>query len=380
VTTETGNQQAQSQNQAQQAPAGDERFASVGHALEKAAHEQFTLAVQPVLDDVRGRMMDITRRHSLGGFDLSAVPPPQHTVRSALSNTWRSVLVFALASGRRQSERALRSALQAALDAAYSDALRARIQQDSKERVRRLARETFHALPENARNKGVQRRIERYLADMHDAMVDALFVDALRGEVQADGERAIRALIGGNVTSARQGGEEAVQLLLSQTIAVVDDHWARAVPELVSVALEGIQPDSASTTENSESTENSHSSSQDQVEAVDMPKTILHSDQRAQDIWKKAHEEAARKGSENGQARRAAYDALKQAYERKGDRWVKKQDSASSDSGRGSDSKSSERDRAPKSDSKPANSGSETPKRRSSSRSKSGSASGRSRT
>ena len=377
MTTETGTQQVQSQDRAHQAPAEDDQFGRVGQAVERAAHEHFPSAVQPVLEGVQSRMLDVTRRHSLGSFELTVAAPEQTSVRSALSNTWRSVLVFALASGRRQSERALRSVLQEALAAAYSDAVRSRIQRESKERTQKLARETLQTLPQDARSKGVQRRIEQQLQAMRGEMVDGLFADSLRTQVQTDGDRAIRALIAGNVASARQGGEQAVQLLLSQTVAVVEEHWARALPELVGAALEGIQPANTSTAENATS------SSRDGSETIDIPKTILHSDQHAQDIWRKAHEKAAREGSENGHARRAAYEALKQTYEKKGDRWVKKQEPARSradaDRAGGSDRKSGERDRSPTSASESTDSGSANQGRRSSARSKSGSASGRRR-
>jgi hypothetical protein len=55
-----------------------------------------------------------------------------------------------------------------------------------------------------------------------------------------------------------------------------------------------------------------------------MPQTIARSDKRAQTIWTRAYSRAAREQGEGRRAERAAYDALKQEYEKKGERWVKK--------------------------------------------------------
>ena len=55
-----------------------------------------------------------------------------------------------------------------------------------------------------------------------------------------------------------------------------------------------------------------------------MPSTIQRSDQHAQEIWKKAHDSAVETYGEGGRAHRVAYAALKHAYEKKGDKWVRK--------------------------------------------------------
>lgn len=62
-----------------------------------------------------------------------------------------------------------------------------------------------------------------------------------------------------------------------------------------------------------------------------IPSTILRSDKRAQEIWKKAHDSAVQTYGEGGRAHRVAYAALKHEYEKKGDRWVKKAQRGPSD-------------------------------------------------
>lgn len=47
--------------------------------------------------------------------------------------------------------------------------------------------------------------------------------------------------------------------------------------------------------------------------------------QHAQDIWKEMHDSAVKEYGEDGRAHRVAYASLKHQYQKKGDKWVKKQ-------------------------------------------------------
>src|ERR671928_1048923 len=64
---------------------------------------------------------------------------------------------------------------------------------------------------------------------------------------------------------------------------------------------------------------------------TEMPSTIQRSDQRAQEIWEKAHDSAVETYGEGGRAHRVAYAALKHEYEKKGDKWVRKAEKGPSD-------------------------------------------------
>lgn len=55
-----------------------------------------------------------------------------------------------------------------------------------------------------------------------------------------------------------------------------------------------------------------------------IPKTILRSEKHAQDIWQKTHDSAVKTYGEGARAHRVAFAALKNEYEKKGDRWVPK--------------------------------------------------------
>ncbi|MGH2442739.1 MAG: ChaB family protein [Chloroflexota bacterium] len=59
--------------------------------------------------------------------------------------------------------------------------------------------------------------------------------------------------------------------------------------------------------------------------ATGIPQTILRSEKHAQDTWKETHDSAVKTYGEGGRAHRVAYASLKHSYEKKGDRWIKKE-------------------------------------------------------
>lgn len=60
----------------------------------------------------------------------------------------------------------------------------------------------------------------------------------------------------------------------------------------------------------------------------ELPRTLQRSCQQAQVLFSKAHAEAVAAYGEGDQAWRAAYSALKQRFEKRGDHWVAKAEPA----------------------------------------------------
>jgi hypothetical protein len=63
----------------------------------------------------------------------------------------------------------------------------------------------------------------------------------------------------------------------------------------------------------------------------EMPSTIGRSSDKAQRTWAKAHDRAVEQYGEGERAHRTAFAALKHTHERKGDRWVAKDEPGPSD-------------------------------------------------
>jgi cation transport regulator ChaB len=63
----------------------------------------------------------------------------------------------------------------------------------------------------------------------------------------------------------------------------------------------------------------------------ELPDTIARSSSKAQRTWAKAHDSAADQYGDDERAHRVAYSALKHSFEKKGDRWVAKDDKGPSD-------------------------------------------------
>lgn len=67
------------------------------------------------------------------------------------------------------------------------------------------------------------------------------------------------------------------------------------------------------------------------AEETEIPSTIMRSDKHAQHLWKKAHDSAVDTYGEGGRAHRVAYAALKHEYEKRGDKWIRKDHKGPSD-------------------------------------------------
>lgn len=63
----------------------------------------------------------------------------------------------------------------------------------------------------------------------------------------------------------------------------------------------------------------------------ELPSTLRRSSAEAQRTWAKAHDSAVETYGEGERAHRTAYSALKHKFEKKGDRWVKKNGKGPSD-------------------------------------------------
>ena len=69
----------------------------------------------------------------------------------------------------------------------------------------------------------------------------------------------------------------------------------------------------------------------DKAKQSELPSTVKKSSSKAQRTFAKAHDAAADQYGEGERAHRTAYAALKQTHERKGDRWVAKDEAGPSD-------------------------------------------------
>jgi hypothetical protein len=63
----------------------------------------------------------------------------------------------------------------------------------------------------------------------------------------------------------------------------------------------------------------------------EMPGTIRRSSAKAQRTWAKTHDSAVERYGEGRRAHQTAFDALKYSFEKKGDRWVRKDRKGPSD-------------------------------------------------
>jgi hypothetical protein len=219
-----------------------------------------------------------------------------------------------LTVSRHHLEEGCRTVLSVVVDALFSDAQRTAVKAQSDEMLRSTSAAARKARPDAAALKETRQKATRILDDMSTS----LFSDELRNQTLQDGEHVIQALVRGDLPTARREGEQALLSLTERRGAILASHWEHVFRSLVSL------PSASSTEKNA--AEAKPSSSSDSADAQDngMPQTIARSDKQAQGIWSRAYTRAAKQHGEGRKAERVAYDALKETYEKKGDRWVKK--------------------------------------------------------
>jgi cation transport regulator ChaB len=62
--------------------------------------------------------------------------------------------------------------------------------------------------------------------------------------------------------------------------------------------------------------------------ADELPATLQHSSEEAQEAFRKAREDAVQAHGEGDEAHRVAYRTLKREFEKRGDHWIAKDDPA----------------------------------------------------
>jgi hypothetical protein len=72
-------------------------------------------------------------------------------------------------------------------------------------------------------------------------------------------------------------------------------------------------------------------SDKEQPGADEMPSTVARSDEKARRTWQETHDSAVEQYGEGERAHRTAFASLKHTYEKRGDRWVPKEEKGASD-------------------------------------------------
>jgi hypothetical protein len=151
-------------------------------------------------------------------------------------------------------------------------------------------------------------------------MLDELFSRSMREKARRRGESVVRELVRTDLPSAWEDAERGLQSFVEQWSAVTFEHWEKVARMVVKAVA-----DASSRQQKSEERDAAKTPPSEQPAEDDIPQTILRSDKRAQEIWKKARDRAASGSDEERSGERAAYGALKEEYEKKGDHWVKKE-------------------------------------------------------
>jgi hypothetical protein len=223
--------------------------------------------------------------------------------------------VLTLTVKGQRAENAMDAALDMLLDGLFSSDLRHATRKECGATLKSLITSARRGLPKDHSLDEERQDLEQRL----DEMVDGLFSDDARAAMQQKGQAVIQGVLSWDVPRARSSGMEALQGLERERLATINTFWKGALSTLLKASRQASEPKEAPKSP-PKAASNGHDSSDEK-----MPQTVLRSDKRAQDIWKKAYDKAAGQDGQGSGAQKAAYDALKAGYEKKGDRWVKKE-------------------------------------------------------
>jgi hypothetical protein len=324
VTNQIEQEEAEAPQREAPSP-GQKHQTDAGQLLGQAVQQRVAQTIEPMLGEIQRRMAEIVQQHIK--LELRRAPVPGQEQDSQPSGEESSSQVqeglppegaeqplsFTVTVDRHQAEQALRAALGGVLDSLFSDTLRAAVEQQSKKALQSLAAAGHKALSEEDSHNKVQERMEQTLG----RMIDELFSGSMRDQAQRDGDQVIRAVIRGDLPSAQQEGERALQSFAERWASVAREHWEKVVQVLLKAVMDASKEMSTDKTRDTAAPESAE-------EQQDIPQTIQRSDQRAQDLWKKARDQAIKRNGAGRRAARAGYEALKQEYEKKGGRWVRK--------------------------------------------------------
>lgn len=311
TNTRQAEEQAEAPQEAQ--PSNDQGADST--RLGEAFRHELEQVIQPVLETIRSQ-----RRESEGAPEGNGQEAPASGEQEEAFPEPSEPPVLTVTVKGRRAEHVMDMALDALLEGLFSSDLRDAVQQHSARTLKAMVTAGRKGLPSGQSLSEEQEELERGL----DETLEGMFSEEARARMRQRGQAVIASALSWNGPAARADGEKALQELEQERLTAITAFWKQALTTLLKASQQPADEKPASKTR-SQSSSNGHESGHDKI-----PQTVLRSDKRAQDIWKKAYDRAAGKDGQGSGAQKAAYDALKEQYEKKGDRWIKKERQKSS--------------------------------------------------
>jgi ChaB protein len=311
------NEQRQNQVQTPQQEQPSDGQGATSLRLAEAFRQELDQVIQPVLQTIRSQRQEaMPQADQSNGQNAEAASEDQGDGSTeALSDS----PVLTLTVKGQQAEHVMNAALDALLAGLFSSDLRDATHKQYAGTLKSLITSTRKGLSKDQSLDEERQDLEHGL----DEMLDQLFSDEARAAMQQKGEAVIQRVLSWDVPTAGSQGTEALQELEKERLAAVNAFWKQALTTLLKASQQPSDQKEAPKSP-SKSASKGHDTGQET-----MPQTVLRSDKRAQEIWKKAYDGAAGKDGQGSGAQKAAYDALKARYQKKGDRWVKKESAAS---------------------------------------------------
>jgi hypothetical protein len=247
--------------------------------LGQALEQQITQAIQPMLDEFRQRMAQVTQELSdqmaampirgTGQADTgqeapqgpdtqapipSAAPQqrageqaPESQPQQALTQVQNvkerplaNALTSAVQTVGRSSAQWLQSLLVAGLSALLAESAHTTVQQRAEQGLHILLQKAFEAAPADFANQEMREKTERTLQLILREALDAVFSEGVRASVQRGGQQTIQQSLRGDFGGALSKVEETLQAMMAALIAVLRRHQPTILRLLLALALLGV--------------------------------------------------------------------------------------------------------------------------------------------
>jgi uncharacterized membrane-anchored protein YjiN (DUF445 family) len=149
-------------------------------------------------------------------------------------------------------QEAILSLLDGALDALFSDDVRARVEHEAAQGLQELLDAVVEAVPETGSGKQFAKELERTSGQLHALLketLDTLFTGSVRAEFRQHLDEAAQALLQGDVSAAKLHCERALKTFLGTILHVLQSHWAQVLRVLLRVVVKALQEAIASKVE-----------------------------------------------------------------------------------------------------------------------------------
>jgi hypothetical protein len=261
--------------------------------------ERLEHAIQPVIADFQQHLAEAVEQR-LASVRLEGVGQPDEQEETDTGseqhdeNRVGPALHHTLLNLEHQGSEWLQTAVSVAINAFFSSAVRAAVQEQLDEAVHDLLSDVFSGLPTDEETSAdLRKRTEQTTQKLLEDMLCEIFEGSVREEVKFHADEAVQALSRLDFEVAARHGEDTIEALVLGVVRALGRHWGDVVHLLLKLVIESLQTMFSST-------------------AAAGFATVIESSEKAEEKGEELQETFEEKTQELGDKLREASETLRQ--------------------------------------------------------------------